>query len=46
MYENEVVFDFVKVIFLFKVKVVDISDIEVCVYRFRIDFDEINCVIF
>lgn len=46
VYENEAALDPVKVIPLFKAKVVDTSDIEACVYRFRIDFDETNCAIF
>ncbi|PFX26118.1 uncharacterized protein LOC111329382 isoform X1 [Stylophora pistillata] len=46
VYENEAALDPVKVVPLFKAKVVDTSDIEACVYKFRIDYGEANCVFF
>ena len=46
IYENEAADTPIKVIPLFNAKVVDTSDIEACVYRFRIDYGEGNAVFF
>ena len=46
VYENEAAENPVKVIPLFDAKVVDTSDLEACVYRFRIEYGEDKSVFF
>ena len=46
VYENEASENLIKVIPLFDAKVVDTSDLEACVYRFRIDYGDSKSVFF
>ena len=46
VYENEAADNPIKIVPLFNAKVVDTSDIEACVYRFRIDYGEGKAVFF
>lgn len=46
VYENEAADNPIKVVPLFNAKVVDTSDFEACVYRFRIDYGETKTVFF
>ena len=46
VYENEAAENPIKVIPLFDAKVVDTSDLEACVYRFRVDYGEDKSVFF